>query len=88
MGPRNRQLWTIVMLGAGVVLWAWVEWRARVLHGHGLGPVRWILIGASAGLAVVPRARRLVLRSLDRIRRPSPRAMEWATFGVSTAATS
>ena len=87
MGPRHRQLLTIALLGTGVALWAWVERRAGVLHGHGLGPVRWMLIGLAAGGGLVPGVREFVLAALDRIRHPSPRALEWATFGVSTGAT-
>jgi hypothetical protein len=87
MGPPSRQLWTVVLLGLGVGLFAWVEWRASLLHGHGLGPVRWVLIGASAGLGLLPGVRRRVVSALDRIRRPSPRALEWATFGISVAST-
>ena len=87
MGPRHRQLRTIVLLGAGVALWTWVEWRAGVLHGHGLGPVRWPLIGLAAALGLMPGVRRFVLATLDQIRHPSPRALEWATFGISATAT-
>ena len=87
MGLRTRQLWTSVLLGLGVVAWCWIENRAAVLHGHGLGPVRIILILTAAALALVPRVRRTVTALLDRIRHPTRRAQEWATFGVSAAAT-
>ena len=85
MGPRNRQLWAIVLLGLGLLLWAWVEWRANTLHGHGLGPVRIVFIAAAAVLGL--GARRPILSALDRIRHPTPRRVEWATFGISAAAT-
>lgn len=87
MGVRTSQLWTSVLLGLGVVTWCWVEYRAAIMHGHGLGPLRIILIATAAALALVPRVRRTVTALLDRLRHPSPRAQEWATFGVSAAAT-
>lgn len=86
MGPRSRQVWIIVLLGVGVAMWLWVERRAAVLHGHGLGPVRWLLSGAAAAAACLPAVRRAINHSLDRIREPSPQALERATVAISFAA--
>src|SRR5438045_154218 len=52
MGLRTRRIWTLVLAGAGLFLWAWVEHRAAKLHGHGLGPVRWTLLALSAFLSL------------------------------------
>jgi 4-amino-4-deoxy-L-arabinose transferase-like glycosyltransferase len=87
MGPRTRQFLTVALLATGALLWDWLEGRAAALHGHGLGPMRGLLIAAAALLSLVPPLRRGVTRTLDRIRVPCPRALEWATFGISAAAT-
>src|SRR5215213_7907312 len=87
IGPRPRAAWVVTLLALGVVAWIWVEHRAGKLHGHGLGPVRWLLIAAAAASAWVPAVRKWTLAGLDRIRRPSPRALEWATFGIGLGAT-
>src|SRR3954468_15388278 len=82
-----RRRWTIGLLALGIVAWGWFEWRSSELHGHGLGPVRWILIAAAAALSFVPAVRRGVTAALDRVRSPSPKSLEWATLGVAFAAT-
>ena len=78
---------TIALLAAGVALWAWVEWRASVLHGHGLGPVRWAVVVAAAALAWMPAVRRGVAAAAGRVRDPSPRARERTALAVALAAT-
>ena len=76
-----------MLLGVGAALWAWAEYRAAHLHGHGLGPVRWLLIVAAVALAFVPAVRRAVLAVVARVRAPSPRSLERAAVGVALAAT-
>jgi hypothetical protein len=82
----RHRAWTVALLAVGVVLWWWVERRAAVLHGHGLGPVRWTMVGCAAALALVPAVRRVVLAALERVRNPSPKALEWASVGIGVAA--
>jgi 4-amino-4-deoxy-L-arabinose transferase-like glycosyltransferase len=84
---RGRQARTLALLAVGLVSWIWVEARAAALHGHGLGPVRWILIGAAAALAMVPGVRRGVATATERIRAPSQWAVERAALGVALAST-
>lgn len=86
MGPRSRQVWTVLLLGLGAALWLWVEYRAEALHGHGLGPVRWLLIGTAAAAGWFPGIRRVVVGALHRIRNPLPRALERATVAIGFAA--
>lgn len=78
---------TIALLALGLAVWAWVEYRASELHGHGLGPVRWMLIAGAAAAAGVPCVRRAVAATINRVRQPSPRSMEWTTVAVAFAAT-
>src|SRR3954467_10029879 len=87
MGLRTRQLWTLVLLGAGLLLWGWVEYRAAKLHGHGLGPGRWALLALTAVLSLLPGIPQRMTRVLDRVRNPSPRALDWATIAISLGAT-
>ena len=79
---RGRQARTLALLVVGLAGWVWIEVRAAALHGHGLGPVRWILIGAAAALALVPGVRRGVAAAAARIRSPSQWAVERAALGV------
>src|SRR5688572_14758803 len=88
IGRGTHPVRVLGLLAVGLALWAWVEYRAAANHGHGLGPVRWILVvAAAAGAALVPGVQKVVLKLLDRIRQPTPRATEWATFGITLAAT-
>jgi hypothetical protein len=87
IGLRSRQVWTLALLASGAALWALVEWSARARHGHGPGPVRWALVAAAVALASAPAVRRAVNGLLDRIRHPSPRALDRATLGVALGST-
>ena len=83
----SRRLKVLAALAAGLGLWVWVEYRAAALHGHGLGPVRWILLLLAGALPMLPGVRRRVVALLDRVRHPSHRALEWATFGIAAGST-
>jgi hypothetical protein len=82
-----RRTQTLILLAIGVVLWAWFEWRSSQLHGHGLGPVRWILIALAVAVSFLPSVRRVVVLTLNRLRCPSPKSVEWATLAVAVAST-
>ena len=95
----RRRAWVAVALVAGVAFWAWLERQAAVELGQpverqaavelgqpGLDTVRWVVVAAAAGLALLPPVRGVVIAALGRIRHPSPKAAERAALMIGLAA--
>ena len=81
-GPPStvRQVPTIALLIIGGMLWL------AFGVGSGIGLVRWLVILAAMGIALLPPVTTRVLAALDRLRQPSPRTLAMATILIGAAA--
>jgi hypothetical protein len=76
----RRPILTASLLIAGLLIWA------AFGGGRGIGALRWAIIAAATGLAMVPPVSRAIVRLLDRIRHPSPRQAWAAAIGIAIVA--
>src|SRR5687768_12315782 len=77
--PAVNRYAVAAAVAAGAVLWR--------LAGNDMPPLRWAVILAAVGVALVPPVNRALAGLLDSIRRPSQRSLEWATVLVWLGAT-
>src|SRR5689334_17409194 len=86
----RRRAWVIALLSMGLLVWAWVEYRAAEERKspEGAAPdtewVRLLIAAAAAGLSFLPPVRRGMNRLLNRIRHPAPRALERAAVAIAS----
>ena len=76
----GRRVATIALLVVGVLLWL------ALGVGPGIGIFRWVVIGGAIAIALVPPVNRRVGTALEWSRRPSPRALAWATILIGITA--
>src|SRR5688500_12797812 len=82
MSSRARPAAVVALLACGVALWVVIG------DGRGLGPVRWAALAVAIVVGAVPAVRRRVIAMLDRVRHPSPWAVERTALLVGVVATS
>jgi hypothetical protein len=75
----NRYLAAAAALVAGAVLWA--------LAGGDMPWPRWAVVLGAVGVSLIPAVNRSLAALLDRIRRPSRGALDWATLLIGVGAT-
>jgi hypothetical protein len=78
--PVANRVAAVALLASGAALWAFLG------AGSGMGTVRWTVIAAATAIALLPPVSRQVNRLLDRLRRPSPRSIRWATILIAIIA--
>ena len=81
MSVRARQAAVAVLFACGLATWFVIG------PGRGLGAVRWTLLCFAIGIGAIPAVRRRVCTVLDRVRNPSPRAVERIALLVGVLAT-
>ena len=69
-----------MLLIVGVLLWL------AFGVGSGIGLFRWLVIVGAIGIALVPPINRRVRAALEWLRRPSPKALGWATILIGITA--
>jgi hypothetical protein len=76
---RRQQVFVAIALLAGLIF--------CLLAGNDMPLVRWIVVLAAVAISLVPRVTGVLLLSLDRLRHPSKRMMEWTGVMVGVVAT-
>jgi hypothetical protein len=70
----------VVLLLAGALVWALLGF------GSAVGLVQWLVILTAGGIGLLPAVSRGINRLLDRLRKPSPQSIRWATLLIAAGA--
>ena len=81
MTLRARRTAVAVLFACGLATWFVIG------PGRGLGAVRWTLLCVAVAIGAIPAVSRRICAVLDRIRHPSPRAIERTALLVGVLAT-
>lgn len=81
MNDTRRRFTVAALLAAGGLFWLLLPAGPR-----SPGPVRWALLLLAVALAMVPAVHRRVSVVLEKLRHPSPRALDWSTLLVGVLA--
>ncbi len=75
----RRRLAVAALLAVGAACW--------LAGGNEMPWLRWAVVGGAVGVAMIPRVSAVLAAGLERVRRPSRRAAEWAGVLLGVAAT-